>query len=234
MGSRSNPSEIPVPIPSPLRIFHITAIPNLASIAKSKMLYSNGVLQKKKIKHANIAYQGAQGKRATKLVAISPGGVIHDYVPFYFAPRSPMLMAINGGRVENCPYRQADIAHLVTTVEAIVESGLPYVFYDYNATLDIATCYSDLKDLNKIDWPLFYEQPRMDGYCKYWNSRVDIAKYVTRMETRQAEYLVHKSVPLDLISGVGVYSEEKAAQVREVFEDADIEIPVEVKTAWYY
>jgi len=39
---------------------------------------------------------------------------------------------------------------------------------------------------------------------------------------------------LDLISGVGVYSEEKAAQVREICEDADIEIPVEVKTAWYY
>jgi len=63
---------------------------------------------------------------------------------------------------------------------------------------------------------------------------VDNPKWVLRKETRQAEFLVHKSVPLDLISGVAVYSEEKAAQVREIFEDADIEIPVEVKTAWYY
>jgi len=31
-----------------------------------------------------------------------------------------MLRTIDGGNVENCPYRQADIAHLVTTVEAIV------------------------------------------------------------------------------------------------------------------
>jgi ssDNA thymidine ADP-ribosyltransferase, DarT len=218
----------------PLRIFHITAIPNLVGIAKSKKLLANAVLQKRKMQHENIAYQGAQGKRATKLVAQSPGGVIHDYVPFYFAPRSPMLRTIDGGNVDNCPYRQADIAHLVTTVEAIVESELPYVFYDYNATLDIATCYSDLKDLNKIDWPLFYEQPCMDGYCQFWNSRVDNPKWVLRKETRQAEFLVHKSVPLDLISGVGVYSEGKAAQVREVFEDAEIKIPVEVKTAWYY
>jgi hypothetical protein len=218
----------------PLQIFHITAIPNLVGIAKSKKLFANAVLQKKKMQHENIAYQGAQGKRATKIVAKPPAGYIHDYVPFYFAPRSPMLMAINGGRVENCPHRQADIAYLVTTVEAIVESELPYVFYDYNATLDIATCYSDLKDLDKIDWPLFYEQPCMDGYCKYWNSRVDIAKYVTRMETRQAEFLVHKSVPLNLISSVGIYNEEKAVEVRKIFEDADMDIPVEVKTAWYY
>ena len=108
-----------MPAQRPLRIFHITAIPNLQSIVKSKMLYSNGLLQKKKIDHENIAYQGAQGRRATKLVARPPGGVIHDYVPFYFAPRSPMLMAINGGRVDGCGYRQADIAHLVSTVEDV-------------------------------------------------------------------------------------------------------------------
>src|SRR5260370_31895601 len=95
----------------------MTAIPNLSGIAKSKMLHANAVLQKKKIQHANIAYQGAQGKRATKLVARPPAGVIHDYVPFYFAPRSPMLMAINGGRVAGCFYFQKDIVNFLTTVE---------------------------------------------------------------------------------------------------------------------
>ena len=186
------------------------------------------------MKHENIAYQGAQGKRATKLVAKPPGGVIHDYVPFYFAPRSPMLMVVNDGRVDNCPYRQPDIAHLVTTVEEIVAKNLLYVFYDFNATLDISTCYSDLEDLDEIDWPLFYESPRFDGYCKYWNSRVDNPRYIRRKETRQAEFLVHKSVPLNLIKCVGVYNQEKAEQVQEIFEKADIDIPVEVKTAWYY
>jgi hypothetical protein len=220
--------------PHPLRIFHITAIPNLAGIAKSKKLYANSVLRKKKLQHANIAYQGAQGKRATKLVAKPPGGVIHDYVPFYFAPRSPMLGTIDRGNVENCPYRQPDIAHLVTTVDAIVDAGLPYVFYDYNATLNIATCYSDLKYLAKIDWPLFFEEPRLDGYCKYWNSRIDNPRWVLRMETRQAEFLVHDNVPLDLIKQVGVYNAAKAAEVQEIFDDAKIKITVEVKPDWYY
>lgn len=69
-----------------------------------------------------------------------------------------MLMAINGGKVEGCAYRQPDIVHFETTVEAVVEKGLAFVFYDYNATLDFANCYSDLKHLDEIDWPLFYER----------------------------------------------------------------------------
>jgi hypothetical protein len=198
------------------------------------MLLSIAALQKKKITHANIAYQGAQGKRATKLVARPPGGVIHDYVPFYFAPRSPMLRAIDGGKVENCPYRQEDIVHFVTTVEEIVAEGLPYVFYDHNATLTIANCYSHLRDLDKIDWPLFHEVPRMDGYCKYWNSLVDNPRYIRRKETRQAEFLVHKGVPLNLMQSVGVCSASKATEVRKIFDEASVELQVEVKSAWYY
>jgi len=234
MGKKQNSSEIPVPVPSPLRIFHITAIPNLASITKSKMLHSNGVLQKKKIAHANIAYQGAQGKWATKLVAKPPGGVIHDYVPFYFAPRSPMLMAVNGGRVVGCPHRQEDIVHLVTTVEAIAAAGLPYVFYDYNATLNYATCYSHLRDLDKIDWELFIEAPRLDGYCQFWFNGTDKLRYIRRMETRQAEFLVHASVPLNLIETIGVYSASKAAEVTAILDEVGVELQVEVKPAWYF
>src|ERR1700674_3485793 len=193
------------------------------------MLYANAQLHKKNIGYGNIAYQGAQGKRATKMVAKPPGGVIHDYVPFYFAPRSPMLFTINKGNVRDCPHRQPDIVHIVTTVATIAASGLPYVFYDYNATLDIATCYSSATDLDKINWSLFFESPRMDGYCQYWHSRMDVAKHVLRQETRQAEFLVHKSVPLKLVTMVGAYDQVKADEVREIFEDADIDLPVEAK-----
>jgi hypothetical protein len=223
-----------VAIPTPLRIFHITAICNLASIAKSKKLYAKAQLERKDIGYGNIAYQGAQGKRAVKMVAKPPGGIIHDYVPFYFAPRSPMLFTINDGNVPGCPHRQPDIVHIVTTVEAVVESELPYVFYDFNATLDIATCYSNIRNLDKINWPLFFETPRMDGYCKYWNSRMDVPNYVLRQETRQAEFLIHKSVPLKLITMVGAYNQVKASEVRQILEDADIDLPVEAKPDWYF
>jgi hypothetical protein len=226
--------ETSLTIPSPLRIFHITAISNLARIAKSKKLHSNTQLQKKKIEYENIAYQGAQGKRATKMVARPPGGFIHDYVPFYFAPRSPMLFTINKGNVPDCDYRQPDIVHFATTVEAVIESELAYVFYDYNATLNFATCYSDVKDLDKIDWDLFREIPRLDGYCQFWKSDMNKPRYSRRMETRQAEFLIHKSVPLTLMSMIGTYNEAKASEVREILDEADIDLPVEAKPSWYY
>lgn len=219
---------------TPLRIYHITPICNLASIAKAKVLQSNASLKQKKVAYGNIAYQGAQGKRATKLVERPPGETIHDYVPFYFAPRSPMLFTINNGNVPDCPYRQSDIVHCVTTVETIAENNLPFVFYDYNATLTIATCYSDLDDLDRIDWDLFYEHPRLDGYCKCWNSRRDVPRYFLRQETRQAEFLVHKKVPLKLMTMVGAYNEAKAAEVRQIFEDAHLELEVQAKSAWYF
>ncbi len=145
-----------------------------------------------------------------------------------------MLGTINKGNVEGCPYRQQDIVHLVTTVEAVVERRLPYVFYDFNATLSFSTCYCSLEDLDKIDWDLFYEHPRLDGYCKYWHSRMDLPRYVRRKETRQAEFLVHGEVPLDIIDTVGVFDEAKAREVRLIFDSAGLDLTVEVKPAWYY
>lgn len=219
---------------TPLRIFHICPICNLASIAKAKALYAKAKLARKGMTYGNIAYQGAQGKRAAKLVTKPPAGTIHDYVPFYFAPRSPMLFTINKGNVPDCPYRQQDIVHFMTTVEVIVENKLPFVFYDYNATLDIATCYSNLNDLGKINWPLFYELPCLDGYCMFFKNDINKPKYMLRRETRQAEFLVHEKVPLKLMDRVGVYSEAKAEEVRQVFRKAGVDLEVEAKPEWYF
>jgi hypothetical protein len=201
----------------------------LANIAQSKRLYSNAQLLKRKIGHEDIGYQKAQGKRATKFVTRPPAGVVHDYVPFYFAPRSPMLFTINNGNVSNCPYRQEDFVHFMTTVEEIVENQLHFVFYDHNATMNFATCYNDVKDLDKIEWNLFFELPHLDGYCKWWKNDPNNPKYVKRMETRQAEFLVYESVPLKIMSTVGVYNAAKATEVSQIFEAAKIKLKVEVK-----
>jgi len=63
---------------------------------------------------------------------------------------------------------------------------------------------------------------------------VDNPRYIRRMETRQAEFLVHKGVPLKLVETVGVYTASKAAEVREIFDEVGVELQVEVKSAWYY
>lgn len=222
------------PPPNPVRIFHITAITNLPSIAARRELCAKGRLADQNLTYSSIAYQGAQGRRAVKTIPHPPGGVIHDYVPFYFAPRSPMLYTINRGNVADCPHRQQDIVHFVTDVDAVTENNRRFVFFDYNATLDLAECFNDLGNLDKINWPLFFESPQLKGFCKYWKSTMTNPNWTLRMETRQAEFLVHETVPLALIRGIGTYNEAKAGEVRRILADAEVDIPVRAIPGWYF
>ena len=79
-----------MPAPKPTRLFHITAIANLPAILASGALLSKNGGAAAGINYQNIAHSGAQGARAIRAVPEPLGGVVHDYVPFYFAPRSPM------------------------------------------------------------------------------------------------------------------------------------------------
>lgn len=224
---------MPLP-PNPVRIFHITTIANLPSIAAQRALCAKGRLARQGLDYDNIAYQGAQGTRALKQVPLPPGGVIHDYVPFYFAPRSPMLGTINEGNVPDCPYRQSDIVHFIANLDRVAAAGHAFVFYNYNATLNIAECFNSMSDLDKIDWPLFFEPPQIAGFCKFWFSTVTNPRYALRMETRQAELLVHESLPLALCQGIGTYNEVKAEEVRILLAQTGVELPVKAKPGWYF
>ena len=114
-----------MPAPQPTRLFHITAIANLPAILAAGALVSKNGGAAAGINYQNIAHAGAQGARAVRAVPNPPGGLVHDFVPFYFAPRSPMLYAINGGRVAGCPWRQVDIVHFETTVQNVTGTGRP-------------------------------------------------------------------------------------------------------------
>jgi len=222
------------PPPNPVLIFHITAITNLQSIVARGAIEATALLTAAGVTYSNIAYQGAQSRRSTKVVTKPPGGVIHDYVPFYFAPRSPMLFTINNGNVPGCPHRQADIVHFVATVDAVYQAGLQWVFYNYNATLGFAQCFDDVADFDKMDWPLFFEVPRIGGYCKYWNSRIGTPKYALRMETRQAEFLVHQKVPLDVFEVLAAYDDARARQAKSILRSAGYKLPVKAEPDWYF
>jgi ssDNA thymidine ADP-ribosyltransferase, DarT len=160
-------------------------------------LSKNGLLARQ-VPHASIAYEHIQDRRSQTNVPVGPGGTLHDYVPFHFAPRSPMLMAINGGRVLNCPYRQEDIVHLVAHADGVAAASVPFVFSNLHAVLDFAEFFTALASLDRIDWPLFFESPTQGGYCRYWHNRPE-PRHMLRKETRQAEFLVHGSLTTSLI-----------------------------------
>ncbi len=221
--------------PIPTRLFHITAIANLDAILQAGCLLSKTEVARQGLVYQNIAYQGAQGKRAMKAVPIAPGGTIHDYVPFYFAPRSPMLMAVNGGRVQGCNWRQDDIVHLETTVERVTSLNSLFVFYDRNATLDYSQPFNDVAHLDTaIAWDLLTEIPQMDGFCQYWQDKHDNPRYANRKERRQAEFLAHLSVPLTAFTRIGVNSAAKEAVVSAKIARFGGQLRVDVMPAWYF
>lgn len=223
-----------MPVPNPVRLFHITAIANLPDICAAGSLLSKNAGASAGIAYQNIAHSGAQGARSIKAVPNPPGGVVHDYVPFYFAPRSPMLFAVHGGKVSGCDWRQEDIVHFETTVERVTAGGNPFVFYDRNATLAFSTPYADLAQLDAIAWDLLTEAPQLDGFCKYWQNSHRNSRYADRMERRQAEFLVRHRVPLANILKIGVIDEERAEMARIILAKASVNLPVEVKRDWYF
>jgi hypothetical protein len=221
-------------IPNPIRLFHITAIANLPAICAAGALLSKNAGAAAGINYQNIAYQGAQGARARRPVPNPPGGMVHDYVPFYFAPRSPMLGAIDQGQVPGCQWGQGDIVHLETTVDRAIAGNAQFVFYDRNATLAFAQAYSDLARLDAVAWELLTEEPRLDGFCKWWHNRHAVERYADRMERRQAEFLVRDRVALARFVRIGVMDGNRAANVRAILDAAGVNLPVEVKTDWYF
>jgi hypothetical protein len=220
-------------VPNPVRLFHITAIDNLPGICVTGALLSKSAGNLVGVAYQNIAHAGAQGARAVRPVPDPPGGVVHDYVPFYFAPRSPMLYAVNGGRVAGCNWRQEDIVHLETTVNRVCMGG-NFVYYDRNATLAFSQPFIDLAQLDAIAWDLLTEPPQLDGFCKYWQNKLNYPRYADRMERRQAEFLVKDAVALDKFTRVGVIDEDRAVRVRAILTQHRINLPVIVMRDWYF
>lgn len=222
-------------MPNPVRLFHITAIDNLADICQRGALVSKNAGASLGINYQNIAHGGAQSARTFRGVPNPPGGGIHDFVPFYFAPRSPMLSAIDNGNVAGCELRQADILHFETTIERVISQNAEFVFYDRNATLFYCQAFTDLGQLgSQVAWDLITESPTLDGFCKYFFTKYGHEKYFDRMERRQAEFLVKHYINLSAMTRIGVINHDKAQMVREILVQTGIDLPVEVKTNWYF
>ncbi|NER36024.1 MAG: DUF4433 domain-containing protein [Oscillatoria sp. SIO1A7] len=206
-------------------IYHIPHVNNLESIIKSGRLLSYSTMQKERIQYKNIAHQNIQNRRATTFVPCGSGGKLHHYVPFYFAPRSPMLYAIHKGNVEGYPGQEL-VAYLVSTAQAVQEAKLPFVFTDGHAIMEITNFFDTLTQLDKIDWHLMKE--------KYWN---DTNQDMDRKRRRQAEFLVHSFLPWELVTEIGVFNLQNITKIEQSLQKSQnvMHKPiVKMRKEWYY
>ena len=207
----------------PTLIYHITHKDNLEGIISRGGLVAQSVMDTDPIAYCNIAHTTIQDRRAQTPVSCGPGGFLHDYVPFYFAPRSPMLYAIDRGNVEDCTADQSDIVNLLSSAQGVADSGLEFVFTDGHGIMELSDFYDDLEDLDKIDWDVMN--------ARYW---ADTDDDPDRKRRRQAEFLVYKMVPWDRIEMIAVMNNETKAQVEGIISSSPPRHPIKVKPDWYY
>ncbi len=205
-------------------IYHFTHIKNLSSILNLGGLVAISRLKQEKVDYQDISYEQIQDRRGQKRVPYGAGGYLHDYVPFYFAPRSPMLYTINRGNVPNYQGGQNSVIYLVTNINTIETEGLDFVFTDGHAAMDYVDFYTDIEALAyEIDWDLMES--------RYWSNTEDDPNRKCR---RQAEFLVHQFLPWHLIQEIGVINTKIQIQVREILQRFNKQTPVEVYSEWYY
>ncbi|MFH2067385.1 MAG: DUF4433 domain-containing protein [Pseudomonadota bacterium] len=161
--------------------------------------------------------------RRARPIPCGPGGTVHDYVAFYFGPRSPMLFQLHTGRVEEYHEGQEPLIYAVSTVESITQAGLGFVFSDGHGIAAFTQWFDDLENLDKVDWET--------AYADYWADTVDD---LDRQRRKQAEFLVHRFCPWDVINSIGVLNDSVKKRVEKIFERYTISIPVEVHRPWYY
>lgn len=205
-------------------IYHITHRDNLASIIKQACLWCDRSQSERGGTYVGIAYQHIKERRLRRIVTAEPGGVVADYVPFYFAPRSPMLYALHRGYVEGYSSTQAEVLHLIAYAEVVKAEGLPFVFTDGHAEMAISEFFVDLADLEyRIDWNIMKET--------YWH---DTNADGDRKRRRQAEFLVQRSFPWPLISEIGVINRSALDKVSAILTNASHRPSVAVHRDWYY
>ncbi len=211
---------------SPTQILHFTAVEHLRTIVESGLL-SDTAAQAAGVLTTEVGNLGIKDQRRQRAVPIAPGGAVADYVPFYFAPRSPMMFAISKGNVPSYQGGTARLIYLVSTLERVHELGHRPLLTDRNAALAYAEYRAfrpdDPIDDDFIDWPLMRQQ--------YWNNTPDEPQ---RVERRMAECLALDRVAWEAVVSIGTQSEIVAGEVRSILAAAGTDVPVHVRAGWYF
>lgn len=204
-------------------LFHFTHVSNLPNILSEQCLVSDTVTRARQCLATEAGDPSIKARRRELVVPVPPGGHPSDYVPFYFAPRSPMLYKISRGGVPSYQGGQQPLVYVVTSVQAVVASGRPYVFSDGNCASAISRYHQDLNQLaTTIDWEI------MNSVM--W---ADTADDPDRMRRRMAEFLIHEYLPWSAVVGVGTYDEAGKAAVLQALGPSSA-VPVHVTPRWYY
>ena len=193
-------------VPANPKIYHITHVDNLASIAASGELVSDAIRLAQSMTCAVVGMSEIKRRRLEEIeVSTWLGTKVGQYVPFYFCPRSIMLYILHMGNHPELSYQggQRSIVHLEASFDATVEwaeaQPVPWAFTDGNAGAYLAQFYRRRADLSQINWSAVASTDFRDPRIK---------------EGKQAEFLTFGTFPWTLVEKIGTIDNTIADRVR--------------------
>jgi len=215
-GTARNPARHP--------IVHFTHVRNLPGILAAGYLQADSMVERRSSLLVEAADLGIKASRRTVAILLAPFGCVADYVPFYFAARSPMLYKIAKGGLPNYTEGQDPLVYLVSTVETVAEAGLRCLFSDGNCAATVTQIFDDLSRLDAVvDWPLMR--------ARMWNNT---AEDPDRMRRRMAEFLVHERLPSGCLVEMVVRTQGTKQRVEAILAAHGVTLPLRVRDDWYF
>ena len=206
------------------QLFHMTLIERLPEILAAGHLLCDAALAGRELPGEPIAHRHIKERRRQIEVPVPPGGVVADYVPFYLAPRSPMLFANKLGGVDGRRAGQNGIVYLVATIDRVAPLGGVVIANKHPARRPEFTAdVSRVHDPAFIDWDVMF-----DPWFRATETDTE------RPERRQAEVLVHREVPLGAIVGVATRTVADLHAVRERCEGECPSWHFNDRRDWYF
>lgn len=217
-----------MPPPAAPKIYHIVHVDRLPSIiAEGGLLCDADIVRRQAAGQAmgsTIGMGSIKSRRLNELTLDShPGLFVGQCVPFYFCPRSIMLFILHCANHPELTYRggQRPIVHLEADLHETVEwaqaNNRRWAFTLSNAGAYYFEDRADVAQLGEIDWDAVR--------ARDWRGK---------KEGKQAEFLVEQSFPWDLVTRIGVGSQQVYGQVRAALQAAAHKPHVEIKPDWYY
>ena len=213
-----------VTVPRNPKIYHIVHVAQLPSIIKDGFLWCDEKMSQRQKPGTTIGMSGIKKRRLELALSSHPDLCVGNCVPFYFCPRSVMLFIIYKNNHPELSYHggQEPIVHLEAdlhqTVDWAKKHGRRWAFTLSNAGASYFEDRCNFTQLEDVNWDAVQATPD-------WQEH---------KEGKQAEFLIERQFPWELVSRIGVQSETLYQPVMVARVAATHRPDVEIKPEWYY
>jgi hypothetical protein len=199
------------------------------------------------------SYREIVERRGTGMFALPHGGVVNDYVPFYFSPITSFTYTIHKGNVDLrspdgdvlCKASDDERIFFVCEVDSFSGSGLNYCFSNFalNSRAPMPALECDLAKLaDHVHWSVFDDRPLKakipeigyEGVCEYFSSQDSPPERQNRSQKRMAEFLVKDAVPLTHIVCIVAKTPAMQQSLQHVMDASNWSIPIHAKPGCYF